>query len=189
MWLLSVCPCRWPPPQPQVAHGRPSGSGQRRPTRSAVRWRGREESRRMKKVTTSLQPQILFVSAKREDKDEPTITGWKLSRLHCLQCTDSVCISWFNAATFGSVGLYLCSTLVSGLYVEVQQEVGVGESSAIRAQLSAARWISLRVNMTTGQVIIWDLFITRESKPRLTSLILALYVYKYMLYVFPSLPQ
>lgn len=61
------------------------------------------------------------------------------------------------------VGLYLCSTLVGGLYVEVQQEVGVGESSTIRAELSAARRVGLQVNTTTSQVIIWDLFGTETA--------------------------
>lgn len=62
-----------------------------------------------------------------------------------------------------SACLYLHFTLVGGFDVEVKQEVGVRESSTIRPQLNAARRIRLRVNLTTSQVVVWDLWRTQTQ--------------------------
>lgn len=60
------------------------------------------------------------------------------------------------------VGLYLHFTLVGGFNVEIKQEVSASESSAIRPQLDITRRIRLRVNPTTSQVVVWDLWRRRR---------------------------
>lgn len=56
--------------------------------------------------------------------------------------------------------LHLCSTFVCALNLEVEQEVGVGDPGAVGAQLDCVGRIGLRVNPTTGQVIVRDLLMT-----------------------------
>lgn len=117
MFLLWVCPCRSPPPRPQVAHGHLSCSGQRRPPPEAGCTEGDHTER------------------------------WKVLNIHFYLLSKHVFI----------VSLYLGPALVSGLYMKVQQEVCVRESRTFRSEDNPATWISLWVNITPSQVIVWDL--------------------------------
>lgn len=83
---------------------------------------------------------------------------WREEKEHGVSKTFRLCGSVIHPA-----GLYLHFTLVGGFDVEVKQEVGAGESSAIRPQLNTARRIRLRVNPTTSQVVVWDLWRTRRQ--------------------------
>lgn len=63
---------------------------------------------------------------------------------------------------------HLGSTLVCGLHVEVQQEVSVAESRTCRSEDDLSRWIGHWVNLTSSQVIIWDLTGARAQNWALT---------------------
>lgn len=66
--------------------------------------------------------------------------------------------SLFISELVFSAGLYLCSALVRGLYLEVQQEVRVRESGTFRSELSPVGRVSLRVHVTSSQVFVWNLW-------------------------------
>lgn len=64
------------------------------------------------------------------------------------------------------MAVYLGSAFISGAHVDVKQEVGLGESGPLRSDNSPVRRISLGVNLTSRQVIFWDLLVTGSVKMR-----------------------
>lgn len=67
---------------------------------------------------------------------------------------------------FLSSAPHLRSTLVGGPNVEVQQEVAAGESGTFGTQLSPPRGIGVWVNITSGQMVVWDLLVRKTVKQK-----------------------